>query len=145
MKYKITCDIEKEIEAKDEDEAIKLFYDELGQENDTLENHTAIETLTEKEPKTIDGIKIEKTNEQVLSIRKTTEATFTLTDKKGREIELVINNYNQDDEIAGWDNDETITCDDIVIDDFNEWVENTLGEEVDADSLLDEMRDNITV
>jgi hypothetical protein len=45
--FTIKCDVEKEIEAKDEDEAMALFYDELAQENDCLENHTTIETIKE--------------------------------------------------------------------------------------------------
>lgn len=98
------------------------------------------------ETKTIDGIKIEKTDEQVISIRKTTETTFTLTDKDGKEREIKIGNYNQDDEIAGWDSDETIYCDNENITDyFEDWVAKELGEEVDADNLLDEMREQITV
>lgn len=44
-KYLIQCDVEKEIEAKDEDEAMALFYDELAEENDCLENHTTIKEL----------------------------------------------------------------------------------------------------
>jgi len=43
--YIIKCDVEKEIEAQDEDEAMQFFYDELAEENDCLENHTTIEEL----------------------------------------------------------------------------------------------------
>ena len=53
-------------------------------------------------PKTIDGIKIEKTDEQVVSIRKTTETTFILTDKKGGENEIRIEQYNCDDEAQSY-------------------------------------------
>jgi len=40
--YIIKCDIEKEIEAENEEEAIRLFYDELALENDFLDNHIKI-------------------------------------------------------------------------------------------------------
>jgi len=44
-KYIIKCDVVKEIEAVDEDEAMEFFYDELAEENDCLENHTTIEEV----------------------------------------------------------------------------------------------------
>ena len=43
--YTIGCDIQKEIQAQDEDEVMEMFYDELAEENDCLENHTTIEEL----------------------------------------------------------------------------------------------------
>ena len=43
MKYIIKNNIEKEIEAKDKDEAMALFYEELAQENSCLEHYITIE------------------------------------------------------------------------------------------------------
>ena len=48
-KYVIKCDVEKEIEAKNEEEAMKLFYEELGNENDRLENHITVEGVKKQE------------------------------------------------------------------------------------------------
>ena len=44
-KYIITCPIQKEIEAKDENEAMSFFYDELAEQNDCLDNHLNIERI----------------------------------------------------------------------------------------------------
>lgn len=47
MKYKITCDIDTEIEASDEQEASLLFYEELAEMNDCVDNHIVIEEIEE--------------------------------------------------------------------------------------------------
>ncbi|MDD4156909.1 MAG: hypothetical protein PHY08_10090 [Candidatus Cloacimonetes bacterium] len=47
MKYKITCDINTDIEANDEQEACVLFYEELAEMNDCIDNYIVIEEIDE--------------------------------------------------------------------------------------------------
>ena len=53
-------------------------------------------------------MKIEKTSSEILNIRKTISNKFLITNKKGEEKEIDIVSYYQDDELMGYDNDETI-------------------------------------
>jgi len=43
--YIVKCEIEKEFEAEDEFEATELFYEELANDNDWLENHIKVEEI----------------------------------------------------------------------------------------------------
>ena len=86
-------------------------------------------------------MKIEKTDSEVLSIRKTTSNKFLITNKKGKEKEIDIVSYYQDDELNGYDNEENIY-------DENEkeisWsdLEEFLGDD-DVDELQDKISDLI--
>ena len=49
LNYLVKCDVEKEIEAIDEDEAMQLFYEELGNDNEALNNYVTVEEIKEKQ------------------------------------------------------------------------------------------------
>lgn len=66
MKYIIKCDIEKEIEANDDYEAMELFYSELAEANDCLENHTKIEYCKEEVLDDIEKQILDKEGEEAL-------------------------------------------------------------------------------
>ena len=95
-------------------------------------------------------MQIEKTNEEIVRIKKTTRANFTLTNKKGETAEIEIENYNCDDDLSGYDSEEMITvvndrgANEDITDTFDDWIEK-FEPEADADDLLDNMREQITI
>jgi hypothetical protein len=94
-------------------------------------------------------MKIEKTNEEITSIRKTTQTDFTLTNSKGESKEIQIVNYTCDDGNCNYENEETILDMSVGkygedITDLMEWLEK-FEPEADADDLLDEIREKITI
>lgn len=72
-------------------------------------------------------------NEQILSSRITKAYYLTLENKKGEEMDVRVENYTQDDEIMGWDNNQSIynnENDEILTD---EDMEKFMGNEYDED------------
>jgi len=92
-------------------------------------------------------MKIEKTNEEITNIRKTTVYDFILTNDKGEEKEIRISTYYCDDEMTGYDNDETFyevnDKRETEIDSWEDFVEKFFGEDADADEILDEIHDKM--
>jgi FKBP-type peptidyl-prolyl cis-trans isomerase (trigger factor) len=95
-------------------------------------------------------MKIEKTSEEIVRMRKTTSTLFTLTNKKGESKEIEIQNYYQDDDLAGYESEETITVindkvpNEDITDTFDDWALEFDPEE-DPDTLIDNLREQITI
>jgi len=96
----------------------------------------------------MEKIKIEKQNSEVLNIRKTISNTFTITNSKGEKMEIDIVSYYQDDEFAGYDNDETIYKKSLDEQGGIKWsdtswdeIQDFLGENEDIDDLQDEINE----
>lgn len=94
-------------------------------------------------------VQIEKDNEEVTSIRKNTETDFTLTNEAGETKEVRIAKYISDDDVGGYDNDETIYelngRTETEITDWEDFILKFAGEDADPDEILDELRDKIEV
>lgn len=87
-------------------------------------------------------MKIEKGREEVVNIRKTTKTDFTLTSVDHETKEITIEKFTSDDEIGGWDSDETIYYDNKPIEDWESFILD-FDKTADPDDVLDELRDMI--
>lgn len=87
-------------------------------------------------------MQIEKGRDDVVNLRKTTKTDFILTNKEHETKEITIENFTNDDEISGYDSDETIYYDNEVIADWEEFIL-AFDKDADPDNVLDELRDMI--
>jgi hypothetical protein len=95
-------------------------------------------------------MKIEKTNNTIISIRKTEDTDFTLTNNKGETREITVREFYSDSEYEGYESEETIMDKSgEEINNFDEWLLEFMGcpvdsdnePEADPDDLIDEIRE----
>lgn len=91
-------------------------------------------------------IKIKKTGSEIVNLRKTEDTEFELTNKKGETITIMVRErYDSGDEYQMAESEETIFhklgTSDFEISNWEEWVLEMFGEEVDADTLIDDIRE----
>lgn len=93
----------------------------------------------------MEKIKIKKTDNTIIDIRKTEDTEFELTNKKGETRTIIVREYYSNSEYGGYDNEETLYhklgTSDFEITDWEQWVIDMFGEEVDADTLIDDIRE----
>ena len=89
-------------------------------------------------------MEIKKTDQEITSMVKTTMTYFTLTNDKGEELDVSIEDYYCDRD-GSYDQEETIwnESEKKEIKDWEEWCINFFGEDIDPDNVIDEMRDLI--
>ena len=83
-------------------------------------------------------MKIEKTDYEVLNIRKTTSNKFCITNDKNETMNIDIVSYYSDDDIVGYENDETLYDDNQKEINWSD-VEAFLGENDDIDELREQI------
>ena len=87
-------------------------------------------------------MKLEKISDEILSIRKSISNKFTITNSKNETMDIDIVSYMQDDEVAGWDSDETIYDENEKEIYWND-IEDFIGEDEDIDELQEQINDLI--
>lgn len=85
-------------------------------------------------------LKVTKTNENVVSMKKTMEYSLTLENAKGEEMEVTLQTYYADSEDGGYDNDEYI-LDESGLEVSNDTLEKFFGED-DYDDGMDLINDS---
>ena len=91
-------------------------------------------------------IKIKKTGSEVVNLRRTEDTEFDLTNDKGEVRTILVREfYDSGDEYQMAESEEYIYhklgTSDFEITDWEQWVIDMLGEEVDADTLIDDIRE----
>ena len=95
-------------------------------------------------------MKIEKTNNTIISLRKTEDTDFTLTNNKGEKREITVREFYSDSEYEGYESEETIMDKQgNEIEGFDEWLMEFMGcpidsdnePEADPDDIIDEIRE----
>lgn len=87
-------------------------------------------------------MKLEKTSSECLNVRKTMSNKFTITNNKNETMDIDIVSFMQDDEVAGWDSDETIYDENEKEINWSD-IQTFLGENEDVDDLQDKINELI--
>lgn len=83
-------------------------------------------------------MKIEKQSSEILNIRKTVSNKFLIINDKNETMEIDIVTYFQDDEISGYDNEETLYDENEKEINWSD-IETFLGETGDIDELREKI------
>ncbi len=93
----------------------------------------------------MEKINIKKTDTREVSVQKTEDTEFDLTNSKGEVRTIIVREYYSNSEYGDYDNEETLYhklgTSDFEITNWEEWVLEMFGEEVDADTLIDDIRE----